>query len=305
MDLDFADLKTGAKFEQLVRDILITLGYPVRWSGVGPDDGKDLIASEPGGELFGRKSRQWLISCKNFAESKKSVSYADLAESGDIAGLVDSHRVDGFLLACTTQVSATCTRHLEALETNKRIPITVWDSATLLRLAANPRVYALLQEYLPSAVDLNGLRVFRTTAPNEFVITGFGFYLHVNERHESDLTFQLDSVKDYLERLVMLQADHNTDQVLIRPRSVFFDNKHGAATYTTEVLVHSGTWNQPSTPTDGPKIATAITLELEHPQSTASGYSDGQSTHHEVTARAADFHRDAFHKDHYAYYRGL
>lgn len=305
MDLDFADLKTGTKFEQLIRDILITLGYPVRWSGVGPDDGKDLIVSEPGGELFGQKSRQWLISCKNFAESKKSVNYADLTESGDIAGLVDTHGVDGFLVACTTQVSAGCTRQLEALETNKRIPITVWDSATLLRLAANPRVYALLQEYLPSVVGLNGIRVFRTTAPNNFVITGFGFYLHVVERHESDLTFQLDSVKDYLVRLKKLQAGHSPDHVLIRPRSVFFDNKHGAAAYTTEILVHRGTWNQPSTPVDAEEVRNAIIRELEHPEVTVSDYFDGQATVHEVSVRTADFHHDAFHKDHYGYYQHL
>lgn len=304
MELDFAGLKSGMKFEQLIRDILITLGYPVRWSGVGPDDGKDLIASEPGREIFGGKPRQWLISCKNFADSKKSVSYSDLTESGDIAALVDTHRVDGFLIACTTQVSASCTRHLEALETNKRIPITVWDSATLLRLAANPRIYALLQEYLPTTVGLNGLRVYRTTAPNEFVITGFGFYLHVHERHEGDLSFQLDSVKDYLLRLDTLQKYYDTDHVLIRPRSVFYDNKHGTASYTTEVLIHTGTWNPPSVPVDATEIVRSITSELDNPTSTASKYYDGQASHHEVRTRDVDFHRDSFHKDHYQYYRG-
>lgn len=75
MEINFSELRDGAAFEQLVRDVLIALNYTVRWSGLGPDDGKDLIVEEPGDPLFGAKVRRWLVSCKNFAGSRRSVNF--------------------------------------------------------------------------------------------------------------------------------------------------------------------------------------------------------------------------------------
>jgi len=297
MEIDFKQLATGTRFEQLVRDVLVTLDYPVVWSGVGPDDGKDLIVEEAGHVLLGKKPRRWLVSCKHNAHSDTSVSFADLTSSGGITSLVrDVHAVDAFLVVCSTQVSAGCMRQLDAIESNDRIPITVWDSATFSRLAGNPRVYALLQEYLPNMEELNQLKVFRTTEPNRFVIVGRGYFLIVDERNESVLSFQLDSVRDHLERLQKIQLRQGAS-VHIRPRYVFFDNKHGAARYETDVLVDIG-----FDLVEAERIRYEVENELNHPSWTTSSYSDGQSTDHEVKVQRASFANDGFDKDHYRYY---
>ena len=44
--LDFKEIKDGTQFEIFIRELLIAYGLRTYWSGVGPDDGKDLLCIE-------------------------------------------------------------------------------------------------------------------------------------------------------------------------------------------------------------------------------------------------------------------
>ena len=64
-----------AVLEQLVRETCLAIGYRVRWSGKGADAGRDLLIEESGDPLFGRKTRNWLVSCKHNAHASGGKAY--------------------------------------------------------------------------------------------------------------------------------------------------------------------------------------------------------------------------------------
>lgn len=52
--IDFTELpQDGRLFEQFVREMLLILDLHPRWTGVGPDQGRDIIATE---KLTGKRS---------------------------------------------------------------------------------------------------------------------------------------------------------------------------------------------------------------------------------------------------------
>lgn len=60
--LDFKELnKDGSHFEQLVREILLRSGFEVHWTGVGPDQGRDLVAIEHADGTLKPFARKWLV----------------------------------------------------------------------------------------------------------------------------------------------------------------------------------------------------------------------------------------------------
>jgi hypothetical protein len=69
----------GVAFEQLIRELLIREEFEVRWTGVGPDGGRDLIFTERTLGPMAGFERTWLVSCKHNAHSEKSVGINDLA----------------------------------------------------------------------------------------------------------------------------------------------------------------------------------------------------------------------------------
>jgi hypothetical protein len=60
----------------------------------GPDSGRDLVIAEVRKGVLGSGRHRWLISCKHFAPSKKSVSIRD---EPDILGRVRRFKADGFI----------------------------------------------------------------------------------------------------------------------------------------------------------------------------------------------------------------
>ena len=108
--IDFTELPAdGVRFEQLIRELLIRSGLEVHWTGVGPDGGRDLVATENCQGRLAPFERKWLVSCKN-ATSGKSVGLDDVNGISDACAAVDA---SGFLLACSTQPSSTAVRRLK------------------------------------------------------------------------------------------------------------------------------------------------------------------------------------------------
>src|SRR3989442_1527477 len=77
--IDFSELpQDGVAFEQLVREILLILDLHPRWSGIGPDRGRDILATEILSGPLAQSKRLWLVQCKHFAHAGRSVGRNDV-----------------------------------------------------------------------------------------------------------------------------------------------------------------------------------------------------------------------------------
>lgn len=127
--LDFTELPfDGVKFEQLVRELLVRSGFEVHWTGVGPDGGRDLVVTEKAQGSLAPFQRKWLVSCKHYANSGKSVGLDDVTDINDACDAVGA---SGFLLACSTQPSSTVVRRFEEIEGRGKYIIRFWDSVEI------------------------------------------------------------------------------------------------------------------------------------------------------------------------------
>ena len=82
--LNFANLpKDGVRFEQLIRDLLLRAGLRPSWTGVGADSGRDLLAHETLSGPLHATSMIWLVDCKHFAHSGRSVGVAEVTDVVD------------------------------------------------------------------------------------------------------------------------------------------------------------------------------------------------------------------------------
>lgn len=168
--IDFRELASGRtvspageNLEGLVREIGKRLGINPDWSGRGADQGRDLIFTERRDGPLGNQYLRWLVSCKDFAGSGRSVTEQDV---GSVLEKIRQHGANGFLLTTTTTASAGLKAMLDGLRNNGSIETLVWDRHELeeiLLRAENsdlikrhfPESYAALQRLsgLPQALD--------------------------------------------------------------------------------------------------------------------------------------------------------
>jgi hypothetical protein len=100
--LDFSEIpqakggSTGSDaFEQFTAELLKLMGYKeVRGPSRCPDGGRDLIVEEIRKGISKNTKIRWLVSCKHFAHSGKSVGVGD---ESDISDRINQHKCDGFL----------------------------------------------------------------------------------------------------------------------------------------------------------------------------------------------------------------
>jgi hypothetical protein len=126
MILDFkeipqANLSTGEQdtFELFARDFLQTLGYKIlQHPDRGADGKKDLIVQEARVGLSGVTHIKWLVSCKHYAHSGKSVSDTD---EPNILDRISVHNCDGFLGFYSTLPATSLGKNLEGLKSKAEI----------------------------------------------------------------------------------------------------------------------------------------------------------------------------------------
>lgn len=120
-------------FELLARDFLFVLGYKIEEGpSRGPDGGKDLIVLEPMSGILSSTNRKWLVSCKHFAHSGKSVGTNDEV---DIIVRVEKSSCDGFMAFYSTIPSSTLQDTLTKLK--DRMAIEVLDGAKIEHFLVN------------------------------------------------------------------------------------------------------------------------------------------------------------------------
>ncbi|MFD3903547.1 restriction endonuclease [Streptomyces sp. CB04723] len=300
--LDFHELAPdGEGLEQLVRELALALGYRAKWSGRGADGGRDLLLEEPGDALLGAKTRKWVISCKHMAHAKdgagRSVNGEDVGSIGGIVDAVAQHDADGFLLVCSTQPSSALVSRLESIERTKGVHTHVWDGVELERMLATPRGWAVAQRFFPVSAEASGWKVFATSEPNRFIGITRGFYLRVANRHGSAVGFPLKWIDERLDRVasIALPVGHE-----IRPRGVFYDDKHGGFVWYLDYLHGYRSWRREEI--EPPMNEYTLRQRLGDD---GVSFDDGQYDNFEITFRKVNRGHDAYDADHYRYYEGV
>ncbi len=111
----------------------------------GPDSGRDLVITEKRKGLLSSGQHRWLVSCKHYAHSNKSVPNGD---EPDILGRVNRFKADGFIGFYSTIPSAELNRTLESYKS--QINVIVYDSALIERaLLNNPSLRGVLERFFP------------------------------------------------------------------------------------------------------------------------------------------------------------
>lgn len=220
--MDFKELPVdGQALEQLVRELLFSLGLHVEWSGRGPDGGRDLLCRETLVGNFLPQDRTWLVQCKHKAHGGDSVSVNDL---DDIVSSCIQHNANGYILVCSTQPSSAVVNRLEGITKNQAnsISATYWDSVTLQRLLSQPRQWAIAQRFMPKSCG--EWQIYATEAPNDFVAHYKGYVFHLSNRIGSKFGHHLPSLEARISDMESLALPKGH---FIRPRAVWHDDKNG------------------------------------------------------------------------------
>ncbi len=165
---ELPDVPRGEALEMLTRGIGQRLGLALSWTGRGADRGRDLLFSEIQEGPLSARPIKWLVSCKHFANSDRSVSEADV---GSILDKVNQHGVDGFLLVTTTTASTGLKELLDSLDHRNGGPIqtAVWDSHELAGYLIREEFSDLFRQYFPES-----FKSMRSTSEPAMVLETLG-----------------------------------------------------------------------------------------------------------------------------------
>jgi len=287
--LDFKELGgQGQGLEQLVRETLLLLDLHPQWSGVGPDGGRDLLFTEPGMDILGKKSRTWLVSCKDKSTSGAAVGVEDL---GYIVETTRQHNAQGFLLVCTTHPSTAALQRLTANEANSGGTLTThyWDGVTLERILSTPRMWAVAQQFMPKSTGASGWKIFATQSPHQWVAVHRGHYFHLSNRIGGNDAFDLPSLDRRMEELQALESEGGK----FRLRGIWLDDaKGGGYTWYVDYMIPTGQ------KAPDPE-------EVEERLQSGMAREDHQYHSFQVVVRTIEWGRDHFDMDHYNFYRRL
>lgn len=155
MILDFKEIPQANKgdglqdtFELFTRDFLEILGYKIiQQPDRGADGKKDLIVLESRPGLSGVSQIKWLVSCKHYAHSGKSVSDTD---EPNITDRVSVHDCNGFLGFYSTLPATSLGKNFKGL--NNKIEIQSFDREKIEKeLFATPQGLKLASRYFPDS----------------------------------------------------------------------------------------------------------------------------------------------------------
>jgi hypothetical protein len=286
--LDFTELPVdGNDLELLARELFFAKGNDTRWSGRGPDGGADLLVVESGLELFGEKERTWLVSCKHNAHGGAAVGV------GALAGLLEdcrAHEASGFLLVCTTYLSAAAVSRLDELERAGRDGVVTHyiDATRLERLLETPQLWAVAQRFMP--VSAGRWRVWATESPNRYIVAARGHWFYMTNRHSSDPELMLGTVDAQLD---ILEAVELPAGCKLRLRAIWYDDAHANCVWYIDLL-HPRRGGLDLDEDDEGRIANALWNEQV--------LDDGQYHSIDLMSVEADFGGDRHDDDHYSYY---
>lgn len=148
--IDFAEIRDGEAWELFARDFLQEMGFFVESSpDRGPDGGKDILVTEELKGSLGNYKFRWLVSCKHFATSNKSVQEQDEI---NIQERIDSFNADGFIGFYSTVPSSGLNIRLGQLRKAGRIKdFKMFDHKLVESYLVRLGYSTLMMRYLPES----------------------------------------------------------------------------------------------------------------------------------------------------------
>lgn len=206
--IDFKEIDNGDTFELFARDFLEHFNYLgceiLEGPGRGADGGKDLIFVEKRKGVFGTTEIKWLVSCKHYARSNKSVT--PTAEP-DILERVKSKECEGFLGFYSTIPSESLKSRLESLsrlpDTNRRIEFFIFDNEVIENyLLSYPDGILLAKRYFPNSINkwkgetkiFNGNVYIEESQDKQVLCTTWDIVLKENNIDSTELYWTFNSV---------------------------------------------------------------------------------------------------------------
>jgi hypothetical protein len=146
--IDFTEIKNGEKWELFARDFLSENGFYIESApDRGPDGKKDLIISENLKGNLGNYKFTWLVSCKHYANSKKSVTEKD---EPNVLDRIKSFNCDGFIGFYSTIPSSGLNTRLNKLKDKGNIKdYRVYDHKLLENYLLTIGYSITLMRYFP------------------------------------------------------------------------------------------------------------------------------------------------------------
>ncbi len=147
--IDFTEIsKDGEIWELFARDFLQELGFFVESSpDRGPDGGKDIIVTEDLKGNLGNYKFRWLVSCKHFALSNKSVQEKD---ETNILERIKDHNADGFIGFYSTLSSSGLNTRLNSLKNRSEIKdYKIFDHKIIENYLVTIGFSKIIMRYLP------------------------------------------------------------------------------------------------------------------------------------------------------------
>lgn len=137
-------------FELFARDFFSFLGYTILENpSRGADGGKDLIIQEVRTGISGNSYIKWLVSCKHYAHSEKSISPTDEI---NISDRIQQHKCDGFIGFYSTLASSGLMDRLTSLQSN--FLCQVFDSSMIEgKLIGNLEGELLAKRYFQKSIS--------------------------------------------------------------------------------------------------------------------------------------------------------
>lgn len=148
--IDFTEIPdNGEIWELFARDFLQELGFLIEYPpDRGADEGKDFIVTEELKGYLGNYRFRWLVSCKHFAKSGKSVTERDEL---NIQERLSSHEADGFIGFYSTIASSGLNKRLHNLRKNGKIKdYRIFDCRLIENYLVRIGFSKILMRYLPN-----------------------------------------------------------------------------------------------------------------------------------------------------------
>jgi hypothetical protein len=204
--------------------------------GVGPDGGRDLVVIERVTGPLAPFERKWLVSCKHFAYSGKSVGLEDVRDITDACRTVNA---TGFLLVCSTQPSSSVVRRLQEINAGGGLITQFWDSIEIEKRLDTPATFPLINLFFPVSGQSRPWRIYNTNSPSFWAANYEDYFLYLASRDAN--TFPaLEEVELIVGRLksIIMPSGEDWHRHIVRPRAAYFDNKHETLLLSQIIFSH-------------------------------------------------------------------